>query len=215
MAAHSPIMREVVSDPTYLPDPDTTEYLNKLGYQLVAASNARHMDFTFFAVKDPMINAFALPGGPMFVNRGMIEAANSEGEVVGVMAHELSHVLLRHGTAQASKAGKYQVGQVAGALLPLPADRALPDLPAISEMYSGFGAVGWNAMLAPAGTPREIVDRLSQEVQKAVRDPAMITRFEQMAVDAVGSTQQELADTLRQDYRVYGEVVKAAGLSGG
>ena len=57
--------------------------------------------------------------------------------------------------------------------------------------------------------------RLSQEVQKAVRDPAMITRFEQMAVDAVGSTQQELADTLRQDYRVYGEVVKAAGLSGG
>ena len=53
----------------------------------------------------------------MFVNRGMIEAANSEGEVVGVMAHELSHVLLRHGTAQASKAGKYQMGQVAGAVL--------------------------------------------------------------------------------------------------
>jgi hypothetical protein len=53
----------------------------------------------------------------MFVNRGMIEAANTEGEVVGVMAHELSHVLLRHGTAQESKAGKYQAGQVAGAVL--------------------------------------------------------------------------------------------------
>jgi hypothetical protein len=53
----------------------------------------------------------------MFVNRGMIEAAHTEGEVAGVMAHELSHVLLRHGTAQASKAAKYEIGQVAGAVL--------------------------------------------------------------------------------------------------
>jgi hypothetical protein len=53
----------------------------------------------------------------MFVNRGMIEAAHTEGEVAGVMAHELSHVVLRHGTAQASKATKYEVGAVAGALL--------------------------------------------------------------------------------------------------
>src|SRR5204863_8469650 len=59
----------------------------------------------------------ALPGGPMFVNRGMIEAAHTEGEVAGVMAHELSHVALRHGTAQASKATKYEVGQIAGAVL--------------------------------------------------------------------------------------------------
>src|SRR4029077_13634667 len=62
------------------------------------------------------INAFALPGGPMFVNRGMIEAAHTEGAVAGVMAHELSHVLLRHGTAQAAKATKYEIGQVAGAV---------------------------------------------------------------------------------------------------
>ncbi|MFM9970981.1 MAG: Bug family tripartite tricarboxylate transporter substrate binding protein [Burkholderiales bacterium] len=94
-------------------------------------------------------------------------------------------------------------------------DKALPDLPAISESYAGFAAVGWNAMLAPTGTPRDIVDRLAAEVQKAVRDPAMISRLEQMAVDAVGSTPQELAETLRTDYKVYGEVVKAAGLSGG
>src|SRR5262249_25475890 len=53
----------------------------------------------------------------MFVNRGMIEAAQTEGEVAGVMAHELSHVMLRHGTAQASKATKYEIGEVAGAIL--------------------------------------------------------------------------------------------------
>ena len=62
------------------------------------------------------INAFALPGGPMFVNRGMFDAAAAEGEVVGVMAHELSHVLLRHGTANMSKAQNpwLQLGQIAG-----------------------------------------------------------------------------------------------------
>jgi hypothetical protein len=62
------------------------------------------------------INAFALPGGPMFVHRGMFDAAAEEGEVVGVMAHELSHVLLRHGTANASKAQNpwLQLGQIAG-----------------------------------------------------------------------------------------------------
>src|SRR4029453_8062517 len=60
------------------------------------------------------INAFALPGGPMFLNRGMIEAAKTEGEVAGVMAHEMSHVALRHGTAQATKGQKFQIGSVLG-----------------------------------------------------------------------------------------------------
>jgi hypothetical protein len=63
------------------------------------------------------INAFALPGGPMFLNRGMIEAARTEGEVAGVMAHELSHVVLRHGTAQATKGQKFQLGALAGQVL--------------------------------------------------------------------------------------------------
>ena len=72
--------------------------------------------FTFKPVNVREINAFALPGGPMYVNRGMIEAAKTEGEVVGVMAHELSHVVLRHGTAQASQATKYEVGAIAGAV---------------------------------------------------------------------------------------------------
>ena len=60
------------------------------------------------------INAFALPGGPMYINRGMIEKARNEGEVAGVMAHELSHVALRHGTAQQTKATPYAIGQIAG-----------------------------------------------------------------------------------------------------
>src|SRR4051812_43861494 len=98
-----------------------TSYVEGLGRRLVAAipPELQHSEFhyTFEVVNVREINAFALPGGPMFVNRGMIEAAKTEGEVAGVMAHELSHVILRHGTAQASKATKYEVGQVAGAIL--------------------------------------------------------------------------------------------------
>jgi hypothetical protein len=102
-------------------DDAVTSYVDDIGHRLVAAIPAelRHPEFqyTFEPVNVREINAFALPGGPMFVNRGMIEAAHTEGEVAGVMAHELSHVALRHGTAQASKATKYEVGQVAGAVL--------------------------------------------------------------------------------------------------
>jgi peptidase M48-like protein len=102
-------------------DDNVTSYVEDIGRRLSDAISPalRHPEFryTFEVVNVREINAFALPGGPMFVNRGMIEAANTEGEVAGVMAHELSHVILRHGTAQASKATKYEVGQVAGAVL--------------------------------------------------------------------------------------------------
>jgi Zn-dependent protease with chaperone function len=97
-------------------------YLDGLGARLVAAAPADLKqpvyEYSFTPVNVKEINAFALPGGPMFVNRGMFEAAGSEAEVVGVMAHELSHVLLRHGTANATKAENpwLQLGQVAGAI---------------------------------------------------------------------------------------------------
>ena len=81
----------------------------------------REFRYTFEVVNQKEINAFALPGGPMFLNRGMIEAAKSEGEVAGVMAHELSHVALRHGTAQATKSTAPAIwgtlGQIGGAIL--------------------------------------------------------------------------------------------------
>src|SRR5437763_12250093 len=102
-------------------DDEVTSYVQRIGRRLVSAipPDLQHPEFrySFQVVNVREINAFALPGGPMFVNRGMIEAAHDEGEVAGVMAHELSHVVLRHGTAQASKAAPYEVGQVAGAIL--------------------------------------------------------------------------------------------------
>jgi Zn-dependent protease with chaperone function len=97
-------------------------YLTRLGDRLVAAAppelNKPVYEYSFTPVNLKEINAFALPGGPMFVHRGMFDAAGEEAEVVGVMAHELSHVLLRHGTANASKAQNpwLQLGQLAGAV---------------------------------------------------------------------------------------------------
>jgi hypothetical protein len=104
-----------------LRDDNVTSYVSDIGRRLVASIPAelQHPEFnyTFKVVNVKEINAFALPGGPMYVNRGMIEAAKSEGEVAGVVAHELSHVALRHGTAQATKATKYEIGTIAGAVI--------------------------------------------------------------------------------------------------
>jgi Zn-dependent protease with chaperone function len=96
-----------------LRDEEVRSYVEEVGRRLVSAipSEFQHPEFqySFKVVNARDINAFALPGGPMYVNRGMIETAHTEGEMAGVMAHEISHVALRHGTAQASKGQKYGV----------------------------------------------------------------------------------------------------------
>ncbi|MFZ1701548.1 MAG: M48 family metallopeptidase [Pyrinomonadaceae bacterium] len=90
-----------------LNDTDATNYIERVGNNLVAAIprqfNQPVFDYRFKLVNASDINAFALPGGPMYVNRGMIEKAKNEGEMAGVMAHEISHVALRHATAQQTK----------------------------------------------------------------------------------------------------------------
>jgi Zn-dependent protease with chaperone function len=103
-------------------DERIANYLTALGDRLVAAAppelKEAVYEYSFTAVDLKEINAFALPGGPMFVHRGMFDAAHAEDEVTGVMAHELAHVLLRHGTANLSKAQNpwLQLGQLAGAI---------------------------------------------------------------------------------------------------
>jgi len=90
------IMRQVRRDPAFLSDADTFDYLNALGFRLVAASPARHIDFEFFAVRDPMLNAFALPGGFIGVHSGLVLGAVDESELASVLAHEIGHVEQRH-----------------------------------------------------------------------------------------------------------------------
>jgi predicted Zn-dependent protease len=104
-----------------LNDGPTEALVERIGTRLVAAVPPRYRQpafrYSFDVVNLREINAFALPGGPMFLHRGMLQAARTDDEVAGVMAHELSHVILRHGTLQAAKAQKFQLGALAGQIL--------------------------------------------------------------------------------------------------
>ncbi len=115
-------------------DPFINEFVNRIGQNIVLHSDAK-VPFTIKVIDSNEVNAFALPGGFLYVNRGLLEAADNEAEVAGVLAHEIAHVAARHGIEQASKGeilnwasipliffgglGGYIVQQVAGIALPL------------------------------------------------------------------------------------------------
>ena len=101
--------KEVAGQVPLLNDKKVDNYLNGIGERLAAKTPGYKFPYTYKAVNEKAINAFALPGGHMYINRGTIEAANSEAQLAGVMAHEASHVALRHGTNQASKASVAQM----------------------------------------------------------------------------------------------------------
>ena len=102
---------EVRKKSTIVKDPVLTAYVNAIGKRLAQSREAKGsgFNFTFEVVADPTINAFALPGGPMFINTGLLKAVDNEAQLAGVMGHEMSHVILRHGTNQASKADLIQI----------------------------------------------------------------------------------------------------------
>jgi predicted Zn-dependent protease len=93
-----------------LNDSQVNAYVNNIGQRLAANAGGPGFQYQFHVVNASDINAFALPGGFIYLNRGVIDQARNEGEVAGVLAHEISHVALRHGTHQASKAYAAQAG---------------------------------------------------------------------------------------------------------
>ena len=95
---------EVEKEMKVVPNEELTAYINRVGQKLVSSGLLdKDFPYTFKVVQEPSINAFALPGGPMFVHTGLIAAADNEAQLAGVLAHELAHVSLRHGLANASK----------------------------------------------------------------------------------------------------------------
>ncbi len=99
-------------------DAEVNAYVNRIGQKLAANAGGPQFQYRFRVVNASDINAFALPGGFVYLNRGIIENARNEGEVAGVVAHEIAHAALRHGTHQASKAYAAQAGlQILGGLL--------------------------------------------------------------------------------------------------
>src|SRR5688572_13003178 len=93
-----------------LRDSTVENYVNRIGQKLAANAGGPGFRYQFRVVNASDINAFALPGGYIYLNRGIIDQSDTEGEVAGVLAHEIAHVSLRHGTHQASKAYAAQAG---------------------------------------------------------------------------------------------------------
>ena len=91
------IMAQIRASGELVEDPQVTEYINEIGYRLAAQANSDGAhEFSFFVVDNPVINAFALPGGFIGVHTGLLEATRNEDELAGVLAHEVAHVTQRH-----------------------------------------------------------------------------------------------------------------------
>jgi hypothetical protein len=100
---------EVLKQVEVVPDRELQTYISTLGSRLAAQPEAGDYPYKFTLINDPSINAFALPGGPIFMNSGLIAQADNESQVAGVLAHETSHVALRHAVNQASRANLIQL----------------------------------------------------------------------------------------------------------
>jgi predicted Zn-dependent protease len=105
------LAQEVDRQAKFIDDPVVTEYVNRVGQNLVRNSDAQ-VPFTIKVIDSDVVNAFALPGGFFYVNSGMILHADEESELAGVMAHEIAHVCARHGTKQATKGEITQLAMI-------------------------------------------------------------------------------------------------------
>lgn len=121
-----------------LDDPQITGYVRQLGEKLASKASGEKYPYQFQVVATKEINAFALPGGFLFVNAGTIAAARNEGELAGVMAHEIAHAALRHGTNQASKQQIAQMG--IGILGTIAASGENPNMGQAVGIIGGLGA---------------------------------------------------------------------------
>jgi predicted Zn-dependent protease len=107
------VVRQIRGSGAYLNDPEVNGYLNELGNRLVTAIPGAAFDFEFFAINDSSINAFALPGGFVGVNTGLILLAQNESELASVLGHEITHVTQHHLARSAESQRDALVGQLA------------------------------------------------------------------------------------------------------
>ncbi len=136
------VMRDIrQSEPTYVEDPEVDDYLNSLGYKLLSAIPGARLDFEFFAVREPTINAFALPGGFIGMHTGLITSADTESEVASVLAHEITHVTQRHIARLFGAQKQMQLPAMIAMAAALLAARSRPDLASGAAMAAQGAAM--------------------------------------------------------------------------
>jgi hypothetical protein len=164
---------QVDKEAKFVDDPIITEYVNRVGQNIVLHSDAR-VPFTIKVIDSDEVNAFALPGGFFYVNKGLILAADNEAELAGVMAHEIAHVTARHAMENEAKMRAIDMGMLAGILL---------GGPILSNvLYNGAGFFEGMAFLKFSRGAEEEADKLGvQYMWAAGYDPgAMATMFEKL-----------------------------------
>ena len=136
------IMHEIRwREASYLDDSDVEAYLNQLGGRLTAVSSDPGFGFQFFPIDDPSINAFAMPGGYIGVHTGLMLAAQTESELAGVLAHEISHVTQRHIARQVFQSKQITMASMAAMLVALLAARSSGQVAGAAIASSQAGAI--------------------------------------------------------------------------
>jgi predicted Zn-dependent protease len=164
---------EVDREAKFIDDPLITEYVNRVGQNIVLHSDAK-VPFTIKVIDSDEVNAFALPGGFFYVNKGLILAADNEAELAGVMAHEIGHVAARHAMENQTKASLLEYAAIAGSIF----IGGIPGM--IYQNTAGLGLMG--AFMKFSRGAEEEADKLGvQYMYAAGYDPsAMATMFEKL-----------------------------------
>jgi predicted Zn-dependent protease len=164
---------EVDKEAKFIDDPIITEYVNRVGQNIVLHSDAK-IPFTIKVIDSDEVNAFALPGGFFYVNKGLILAADNEAELAGVMAHEIAHVCARHAMENERKMQVLDYGLLAGMIL---GGGIIGNV-----LYNGGSLIEGMAFLKFSRGAEEEADKLGvQYMWAAGYDPnAMATMFEKL-----------------------------------
>jgi predicted Zn-dependent protease len=164
---------EVDRQAKFIDDPIITEYVNRVGQNIVLHSDAK-VPFTIKVIDSDEVNAFALPGGFFYVNKGLLLAADNEAELAGVMAHEIAHVAARHAVENQTKATLLEYAAIGGSIF-------LGGIPGmIYQNTAGIGLLG--IFMKFSRSAEEEADKLGvQYMYAAGYDPgAMATMFEKL-----------------------------------
>ncbi|MDY0049055.1 MAG: M48 family metalloprotease [Thauera propionica] len=145
-AAERRIGEQIISqirwrDAAYLDDPEVEEYINRIGHKLAAVSSNPGLDFDFFVVNDPTLNAFALPGGFIGVHTGLLLAAQTESEFASVLGHEIAHVTQRHIAQIVGKQSQSAMLMMASLLVAVLAARSNSDVSQAAIAAGQAGAI--------------------------------------------------------------------------
>jgi predicted Zn-dependent protease len=167
------IAAEVDRQAKFVEDPLITEYVNRVGQNIVLHSDSK-VPFTIKVIDSDEVNAFALPGGFFYVNRGLILAADNEAELAGVMAHEIAHVAARHAVENQTKASLLEYAAIGGSIFL----GGIPGL--VFQNTAGIGLLGM--FMKFSRSAEEEADKLGvQYMYAAGYDPgAMATMFEKL-----------------------------------